>query len=75
MTPKFFNIDKTSAVFTDSTITYSAADVTYSSSSTRYGGSDPFVDLSPKLSLIEDTLPVQQTVKDIVPIIQGISTS
>lgn len=48
-TPMFHSIDKTSAVFQESTITYNETGLTYNTFSSAYGGSDRKVDKKPVL--------------------------
>lgn len=47
--PNFHSIDKTTAVFQTSSVTYSEAGFTYNTFSDVYGGSDRRVDLPPNM--------------------------
>lgn len=46
--PQILSIDRTTAVFKVSSVTYNSSTTTYSSSTTFYGGSDRVVDKKPQ---------------------------
>jgi hypothetical protein len=60
--PEFHSIDKTNAVYTESTITYNESGLMYNDANTQYGGSDRIVDPAPILVGVDNTTPSQETI-------------